>query len=294
MTIADVPLEDAESMASSLEPRLHTALAEKAMTCDWDENFALIQLSAADKDEVNGRCPDVVADAGRSCWVVQGKITTNVYYHNRRRLETSELLGVFTTWLNLVMPGLVDDVDVFALELQGFSEKELSFTPLGDGSLTDNSGTTQLNMSNFPQDEAVTSVWALTLLGVAGAILAVLVINMMVRRRSRRTAYLRHLTEVVDLDLEPEIKAEIEARATMVDDTDENSLDEAFRTFELEDSNHDYRTCASPNCELCKNRAQPVFISSDMDSVVASVVQDLGPKKYEPSSRPHFSDTQAL
>jgi hypothetical protein len=294
LSLLDVEVEKAEEMASSIEPRLHTALAKEAMTCDWETPFVLVELWAADADTVDGRCPGVVADAGRSCWVVNGRMTANVFYHNRRRLMSSEALSAFTGWLTSALPGLKDDVEIFGLELQGFHEVDLPFRPSGDGNAAGDAGTTQLNMSNFPQDEATNSAWALAMIALAGTVLAVLVITMIVRRRSRRAAYLEHLAQVNDLDLEPEMKEEMEARGVLVNDMDLNSVGEAFQTIELEDANHDYRACASPSCELCQKRTQPVFVASDMDSVQAEVEEDLGPKRYKPGNRNHVDDTQVL
>jgi hypothetical protein len=177
------------------------------------------------------------------------------------------------------------DEDIIDLKFQGFTNLDPDGKELPGKQRDPNTNINGLGVSNVAITESTSSPLGIFLIGVAGVVLVVLLTMLYVRRQKRREAYLRHLGEVNDLDLEPEEKYEMEQRGVLVNDSDVFSYDDgaAFEAIELENASHDYRTCASPHCALCSKRLQPVFVATDVNGLLtAEIIADLaGPERYQ-------------
>jgi hypothetical protein len=288
--LPDVEMEQAEEAASSVKFDLHMSLTREPLTCDYGSDLSIVELSSQDADTVFGRCPDLIPDSGESCWLVNAKMTAILY----SRLSTTEVADQFVHWLTSILPSLVDGVTILEIQFQGFTNLDLDGKETGEAQPTSTQpGPAALNTGNIPITEETTSFGGLVVLGVAAAILGVLLGLVIVRRKNRREAYLRRVNEVKDLDLDQEEKAEMEQKSGLVNDNDLYAIDEAFQSVELEDAGHDYRTCASRNCELCQKRTQPIlFVATDFQ---AEVIADLAPTKYQPGSNAtQVNNTQVL
>lgn len=314
-----VTMDTAQDIVTSLEPSLNLVLSDEAMSCDYgDSFFSLYELSAADGDVVLGRCPDITPDAGQSCWLVNGKLTTSLYFSGGRRhlrphrsLFSSEVLDTFIGWLVAVFPALVDDSTVFGMQLQGFTNvdpdgeehstvQDTVNNDIGATGLNDGGSLTALENQN------TTYAIGAIIVGMAALALLVMVFTSLSRRRRRHEAYMKHLNMVNGLQLTQDEMLGPEEPAIIVNDEAEREISKrinretaslGLKKTSPEDPDRDYRESDdSPSWDLCANQSEPIFIATDVDGVGAEVVADLGPKQFRrnTSDTPQVDNTQAL
>jgi hypothetical protein len=286
--------ETAQSVADELEPKIYFALAWEAMACEYlGVSFALIGLSSADADFVTGMCPDVTSEAGETCWKVSAKMTTTFFHLNgrRRHLIESEVVNDVILWMRSIFPSLANsDDDILKLDFQGFTALEdLYGVQLADTSQEgDNqAGTAGAQGGNIPLNDKNGNVGGISLVSIAAAGLIVVAFFIVTRRNKRQEAYLKHAEQVDEISLDEEDKASMAVKSGLVDierEEEVSGYQEHFEGVEIEDANHDYRTCASARCQICQDTPlRPVFISTGKRQAMEVVASLSSPKNQRSS-----------
>ena len=293
-----------QNVVNQLESDIHIMLAREAMTCDYTSSFALIRLSSAGSYKVDGLGSIQTSDID-TCWKVNANITTTFFYSTARR-ELNDIdagvVGPLAGWLTKIFSNLAEEDDeISALQLDGFqalealSGEEFYVGPQQDDSTT---GTDQALSGNIAFGDESSNGGFVVLVCVAGVALIVIFAIVVVRRNKRRKELMKHVLEVEELSLDEEDKVDLQARSNVYDlDNDEDTLDggppeELFEGVEVEDANHDYRTCASPTCYICQSTLRrPVFISTEMGGGQQNA-SSVSPSV--PSRKSNVSDTLVL
>jgi hypothetical protein len=286
--------DQAQKMAYGLEPKLHLALARKALTCTYlDPNldFYPVGISAANEETVSGRCPDQPL----SCWNVTGSIQVEVYYPSgNRRLDDAAVRDKYIEIMKAAVATLVDDVTVLDIRLQSFTSNVLATTiykgvddpndPNYNGFASPDAPSTSDGGTSFGPVHVI--------IGLAGAAFVVMVGLLTWRGRRRREAYLQHMDEIDDLSLEESVKEAMDRREFVVheDDGDESLFEDTVQKIQNKhEQNHDFRKCAAATCKICSEREpRPIFIATELKSIKADVRAELGPQRYS-SRRGHGS-----
>lgn len=120
----------------------------------------------------------------------------------------------------------------------------------------------------FSQDNNGLNLVFGSLCVVAGVVvLSLAVLFVLIKRRKNKREILEHARCVEELQLESH--EDLESNADVVDDEslfeEEHPLPDDYKV-KVEDSRHDYRTCANPSCKLCRigaERKKPVFVATD-------------------------------
>lgn len=297
----EVVNDEAQTMATSLEPNLHLALAREALICDYysnlDPEFFIVGLSAANDGTVSGSCPRTSDNPDHSCWGVTGTIQVKVYYlpENRRLVDDAVLIAKYVEIVEAAFATLVDGVSLFGMELQGFSNVNVIGTTIYTGSDADDPNSNGVEGPNNPSDSNDGPKFGPAIIGLAGAAFVVLVGLLAWQGRRRREAYLKYMEEVDGLSLEESVKEAIGRRDFVVQEDDDDSLEETFQKIRNEEEeNHDFRNCRAATCRICSVRApQPIFIATELDSLEADVRAESG-QIYSSRGRGSVNDTIML
>jgi hypothetical protein len=282
-------------LASTLDPKYTSEMARQALTCDFTtgDSFYYLSLAKANADTVIGECTDELPTdtyTDKSCWVVQGEITPEVLFSKRRRHLDVVLDTEVYTSINVLMAKIIPELTggVFG----GFTNVD-SLTAGGEDGVTVNNPFSERGVPIIKND---TPEQGFIIIGVAGACLLVFVTLLITRQRQRRAAYLKHLEEVADLDLDSDTQEEMKQQEYVVDENESLDLDETFLQLASEMQHHDDRNCVSGTCEICqRDRKRPIFIAADTDALEKDIKVDLGPKSYvRQTNQSHVDDTQIL
>ena len=297
----NMTLEQAQAVATGLESRLHLALSRKVLTCNYlaQSPFDIVGLTSGSPDQVQANASCSATHTGYECFVVDAQITGTIYFYptvgRRRRMVDQAVVDEFIMLLKTVLPTLAGGPVVSGVDFQGFTNAAVVPGAPNDSSLGNSGAIPQSNNSNSSAllGKSRFSIIGGCVMAIAGIGLIAVMALVIRRRRSRAKAYLEHLDQVNDLQLDPETMAEINQQEYIVDDDDNDSFDGTkFQHIKLEDEKHDYRTCASPSCRACLEKAQqPIFIATEIEATIRS---DLGPTNYSPHGHVQVSDTVAL
>jgi len=289
----DATLEEAQHVTTFLETPIHGELAKLAVSCDFetDDEFLIVSLSAADADKVAGRCPESMSepnttsipDPNTTCWLVDAKITTTVFYTNRRRLAPIHVtVPFFAEWLEIVLPTFANESSgISELGFEGFTRVVLDGAEVDDDVVDRN-------------ERIITSPWVLLVVCIAGLVLVVALYGLVSKvskgvskRRNRLRDFQARLKEVNDLDLETVVREDIETKAILVNDADDvSTMVGLHKTVDPEGDNKP----AVPS-EL----DHPIFVASDVDSFHSGVLLELGPpKNLRKTTGYRVTDTQIL
>jgi hypothetical protein len=269
-------------------------MARQALTCDFTtgSSFYYLSFAKANADTVIGECTDELPTyTDKSCWVVHGEITPDYLFSNRRRhLDDVVLDTEVYTSMNALMAKIIPELTggVFG----GFTNVDSLTVGGEDGGTVKN----PFSERDVPIIKNDTPEQGFIIIGVAGVCLLVFVTLLIVRQRQRRAAYLKHLEEVADLDLDSETQEEMKKQEYVVDENESLDLDETFLQLASEMQHHDDRNCVSATCEICqRDRNRPIFIASDTDALEKDIKVDLGPKSYvRQTNQSYVDDTQIL
>jgi hypothetical protein len=114
----------------------------------------------------------------------------------------------------------------------------------------------------------------------AGLILMTIVVYVVIRRKRDHKAYVEHMKEIDNLHLDS--NDDLNYDPEVVDDEslfqDGDPLPEEYEV-QLEDKDHDYRTCAIPTCRACLQRRDPIFVVTDLLNFERNLSR-LQPSKY--------------
>jgi hypothetical protein len=131
---------------------------------------------------------------------------------------------------------------------------------------TDDSGNSQNSNndtsigSNIGEDPEDKDLGSLFFLAVAVGVLLLIIALLFAHRRMRKAKFERHLKEVDDLDLDAELKMQVEGPGHQVDDAEDEDKIDGFESIRLEKSNHDFRSCGKPGCKQCQAGSKTIFV----------------------------------
>lgn len=251
----------AEVVVSDIEMNLHDTLSLKLLRCLFDDDvssYSLYELSMGSPDSLSSSkvCESSSEMGNSSCWVVDAEmIVSAVFYGNsrRRRHLSSEII------INDLIPILSKTLEEFGGVFQGFTNLNTDGTTVGGGdSLSSNSNNNTTSDTDTTDKSEDIGIWFM--LAVAAAALLFVVVIVLIQKCVRRITYKRKLKEVADLDIDYDLKMNVEGPGNVVDDCDNNPSDELIENIEMEKSTHDIRNCADKECETCQKKSKIVFI----------------------------------
>lgn len=260
-------------------------------------------------------CREVVAPLTLTLWY----LPAIRHYQRQRRLQgiPPDALSQLTVWLKLAFESLTlttaaQDAGVAQIVFDGYLgiDSVGGGLQLPEGQVASKDSTDALNDSVLTQSNAnqnngfVWGSYGIPVLVVGVALLSVTVIFYVRQRQRNHKAYEQHIKEVDNLKLDTQ--DEMDVHATQIvddeslfvggmhaegegsDDVDGNepyphhnqrSLPSEY-VVQLEDANHDYRTCASPTCRLCLQKPHPTFVHAEQKDFDRHL-SDLKPEKYQ-------------
>jgi len=225
------------------------------------------------------------------CYQVWGRVEATMWFSPRRlrqrqrqrerRLSVSpttpfgdrEAFIQFTKWMEEAFDSMGaagdDSSGVLKASFLGYSNLQNL-----DGELYDINQAGKVDMTSafmgtaFSQDNNGLNLVFGSLCVVAGVVvLSLAVLFVLIKRRKNKREILEHARCVEELQLESH--EDLESNADVVDDEslfeEEHPLPDDYKV-KVEDSRHDYRTCANPSCKLCRigaERKKPVFVATD-------------------------------
>ncbi len=302
---------DAISLVDSLEVTLHEALVAIAMTCSdfADAKYSVVGLSKGASDSVEGLCDASNGPVeATSCYKVLASITVtmwNAIWRRQRKLQNNLIGGgvsfdQFVEWLLEAMSTVQNQEEgILEVAFNGFVNLDgIAGTELSD----------HTDISSDPTNAFIGSAdsstdtgggdfsYGIAAIAVGGVALALIVVFAVSRHRRSHRAILQHVKHVDELRLDT--FDELDTKTRIVDDDSlfehtENLLPNDYEV-QLEDIDHDYRTCASPTCRVCLERREPIFVPTEKRDFLRHL-SDLRPEKY--GGRSHqvdVDDTQVL
>jgi len=293
---------------SSLEPRLHGSLVELGMECEsWEFVFTpnvMVSLSSSGNDLVGAQCSMdgidelLLANNATSCYQVFGQIEATMWFSpKRRKLQEQsstltpfgdrEAFNLFTNWmeeafdsLSLVYASDDSATPIVKVSFQGFlSVNEFDGTNLERPSdVVGNIDSTAalLGSSLKAEDGGRSMVVGLIAIICGVMVLGLVVLVVVVKRRNRKRAYLKHAMNVDNLQLDSKYDPNI---SRVVDDDslfrgDDPSLPSAFKV-QLEGADHDCRWIGEEKAE------KPVFVATEKNKEFRDHLRTLKRRKEE-------------
>ena len=285
---------ETDSLVNALEPKLLEALIQISMNCSniSSRNFAVVGLSEVETDSVDETCDVSNGPVGAtSCHNVVAGITVTIWYSASRRhrqLESnpfgdSEVIANFVEWFKAAFIVVQDPSAGFlGVSFNGFNLDGISGTELYDPPSSTNPDNAVIGSSYSAENTGPDSfLYGTAVVAAGGVLLAVIVAVTYTRRRRRHRAILQHIKQVDGLRLDE--ADELDNGTRIVDDDSLFEQDDDFMPdqyeVQLEDTYHDYRTCASPTCRACLQRREPIFVAPDKRDFLRHL-SNLRPEKY--------------
>jgi hypothetical protein len=244
-TIATAPA----AAVAKIESELQRILADETMKCLYKNGpYAIFELATGDPDTVSTN--SCQTESGESCFLVNGSMAMKIAFPGRRRQLSTEVF-------NDLIPVFRNALSTLSADFQGFTN--VNTDDSGNSQNSNNDTSIGSNIGEDPEDKDLGSLF---LLGVAAGVLLLIIALLFLHRRMRKAKFERHLKEVDDLDLDHELKMQVEAPGYQVDDAEDlnEEKDDGFESIRLEKSNHDFRSCGKPDCKHCQAGSKPTFV----------------------------------
>lgn len=289
---------DVQGIVDALEPKLHQALIDLSMSCSdfTSVKYAVVGLSEGASDAVGGTCDVPDGPVGTtSCHKVDAEITVTIWYaagrRRHRHLQKRTLFGdgdVFAQFVEWLIEALAVGQDptagILGVAFNGFTNLDgISGNELPDSQPPPSDPTDALVESSYSAtDTGLGNLsYGVAAVAVGGVVLALIVVVAATRRRRSHRAILQYVKGVDELRLDE--GDELDAGTRIVDDESlfeqgEDLLPDDYEV-QLEDIDHDYRTCASPTCRACLERRVPIFVATDKRDFQRHL-SNLRPEKY--------------
>lgn len=243
-TIATAPA----ATVAQIEKELQRILSADTMNCIYeDEPYTIVQISAGSADTVSA--DSCQTESGESCFLVNGSMDMIISFPGRRRELSTEVF-------NDLIPIFRNALSTLNADFQGFTNIDTDDSENSQNGNDDTSVGSNIGENSDDKDPG-----ALFFLAVAVGVLVLLIGLFCLQSKIRKAKFEQHLKDVDDLDLDPDLKMQVEAPGHQVDDEDLN--DDKLQVFEsvhLEKSSHDFRSCGKPDCRQCQAGSRPTFV----------------------------------
>jgi hypothetical protein len=243
-----IPTAPAAAVAE-IEAELQRILSDETIKCLYNnEPYTIFELATGDPDTVSTNFCQT--ESGESCYLVNGSMDLKIAFPGRRRQLSDEVF-------NDLIPVFRNALSTLSADFQGFKNLDADYS--GNSQNSNNDTSTGSNIGEDPDDKDLGSMF---FLAVAVGVLVLIIALLFLHRKMRKAKFERHLKEVDDLDLDPELKMQVEAPGHQVDDAEDLNEDkiDGFENIRLEKSNHDFRSCGKPDCKQCQAGSKPTFV----------------------------------
>ena len=288
-----------QSIVDSLQSEVHKAMASTAFNCSdfVSVNHAIVGLShdGPGSDSVGAQCTTSEGPTNAvSCHQIWAQMTVTMWLSGSRRQQRqrdlqSSLFGSreafldVINWFEAAYQSVVSDPEtgILKTEFKGFVNLDgFDGTVLGNPQTGSDPTSAFTGSSSEAQKSGLPFSYGQIAVIFAGLILMTIVVYVVVRRKRDHKAYVEHMKEIDDLHLDS--NDDLNVNPEVVDDEslfqDGDSLPEEYEV-QLEDKDHDYRTCAIPTCRACLQRRDPIFVVTDLLNFERNLSR-LQPSKY--------------
>jgi hypothetical protein len=290
-------MNSVQSIVDSIQSQVHNTLASTAFNCSdfVNVNHAIVGLShdGPGSDTVAAKCRINVSryTNATSCYQIWAQMNVTMWLSGGRRgrrylqsslFESRDAFMDLIDWFEVAYRSVASpDRGILKTEFKGFANLDgFDGTVLANPQIGTDPTSAFMGTTYEAEKGGIPFSYGQVAVVVAGLLLTAVVVYVAIRRKRNHNAYVKRLKEIDDLHLE--VNDDLTDDPEVVDDAslfqEGNRLPEEYEV-QLEDRDHDYRTCAIPTCSACLQRRDPVFVATEKRDFERNL-SALQPSKY--------------